>query len=168
MGAAEEQRNKTISPNRDLLFKQTTYTKSQDASSPSCATLSNLCVFSASLGFLLLKMKQVDEFHSGSQAYACIVRFSRGTCEVSGGFVWRLNLPASRHSVLPANHTLSDNKEEEKRERSGCFPQTCFAYLRHTLYWKVNFAKKNFFFEFFKIDCFLLLLKICFLWSFGK
>lgn len=60
--------------------------------------------------------------------------FSRGACEVSEGFVWRLNLP-DRLSVIPINHMLLDNEEEEgKRDKFGCFPQTCFVYLRHILY----------------------------------
>lgn len=74
MGAAEAQRKKPISPIRDLLFKQTISTESQDASSPSCVAVSNSW-FLCSLSSLLVKMRQVDEFHGVSHAYGCIVMF---------------------------------------------------------------------------------------------
>lgn len=124
-----------------LVVLETTFNKIQEVSHPIRVALSASWNFCQPQFPLWLKWgKWLNSTMSLRHIFAQLC-FPRATCDISEGFVWARSLSAAKHSVLPVDYTDSDDKPE-KRGKVAFSPQTCFTYLKHTLYWKVNHVKK--------------------------
>lgn len=90
-----------------FLFQKQFSPEVRRLNSLSYVTLNKSCFLSPPQFPSWLKEGKYMGVHGVSETCGCALRFSRGICEVRKGFFWGIR---ARHSVLPIDHTPSDNE----------------------------------------------------------